>query len=145
VKLDAATGAILWNVAYNGAGNRNDFAYALAVDANGDVIVTGFSGDATDDNLRTIKYRGSDGVRLWTAAYPGVPGKAIGTDANRNVFVAASSFSIAGLGYTVIKYAADTGAQLWLSSSARTVIPTASPGPLSGLWWNPAESGWGSI
>ncbi len=146
VNLLAASGNVRWNVAYNGAGNGDDFSYSLAVDSAGDVVTTGVSRDSStagDDNLRTIKYRGSDGAPLWTASYPGQPGYAVAFDRNRDVIVAARAYSLSGYGYTVVKYSGDTGARRWHTASANSVIPASSPGPLSGIWWNPSESGWG--
>ena len=60
---------------YNGTGNTNDQAYAVAVDSSNNVIVTGNScGSGGNLDYATIKYS-SAGVPLWTNRYNG-PGTA---------------------------------------------------------------------
>nr|MBA3726504.1 hypothetical protein [Armatimonadota bacterium] len=86
-------------------------AYALAVDAAGNVYVTGFSNGAGGfpNDYATIKYD-SNGNQLWVARYNG-PGNssdgasALAVDAAGNVYVTGTSYG-AGTGddYTTIKY-----------------------------------------
>jgi hypothetical protein len=62
----SSAGLPLWTNRYNGPGNGNDYANALAVDGNNDVIVTGHStNNASGYDCTTIKYS-SAGVPLWT-------------------------------------------------------------------------------
>src|ERR1017187_6196710 len=62
----SSAGVPLWTNRYNGPGNTNDYAYAVAVDANNSVIVTGCSSNsASGSAYATIKYS-TDGVPLWT-------------------------------------------------------------------------------
>ena len=50
-----------WVVLYNGPGNYDDRAYSLAMDATGNVYVTGASdGSGTDVDYATIKYSGGN-------------------------------------------------------------------------------------
>src|SRR5207302_9985194 len=54
---------------YNGPGNYEDKATAIALDAAGNVYVTGGSwGSGTDFDYATIKYD-SNGNQLWVARY----------------------------------------------------------------------------
>lgn len=69
-KFNGATGAEIWNVPFNGAGNNTDFASAIAIDQQGNAVVTGSARDtATNPNVRVIKYKGSDGSVIWSHAY----------------------------------------------------------------------------
>jgi hypothetical protein len=82
----------LWEQRYNGPGNGNDAAYAVAVDSFGDVAVTGKSLNANGDyDFYTAKYR-ADGQLLWDKSYDGPNhaddvATAVGTDFAGNVVV----------------------------------------------------------
>src|SRR6266478_5455730 len=70
----AQPGMALWTNRYDGPGNGEDKAIAVAVNGSGNVIVTGSSyGGASSNDYATIKYSGA-GVALWTNRYNG-PGK----------------------------------------------------------------------
>jgi hypothetical protein len=118
LKLDAATGATLWSAAFNGTAGQVEKGEAVAVDANGDVYVTGSSGELVGDTQwRVIKYDGATGAQLWTAQH-GVANADSGLDAlidpAGDLVVGGYSYSsITGGDYRVIKYAAATGVELW--------------------------------
>ena len=82
----------LWTNRYNGPGNGNDYANAVAVDGSNNVIVTGYSTSSESYyDYATIKYS-SAGVPLWTNRYNG-PGNgndyacAVAVDGSNNVIV----------------------------------------------------------
>ena len=89
----SGAGVPLWTNRYNGPANGNDVANAVAVDASGNVFVTGSSvGSGGDSDYATIAYSGA-GVPLWTNRYNG-PGRqpwtianAVAVDGSGNVFV----------------------------------------------------------
>lgn len=118
-KYAAEDGAILWERRYDGPTHRFDQARAIAVDHNGDVLVTGLSVGETDDYY-TAKYAAADGAILWEKRYEG-PGNfldsvsAITVDRSGNAIVAGGSFVTPGSYYRhhVIKYAAADGAVIW--------------------------------
>ena len=113
----SSAGLPLWTNRYNGPGNFNDFARAMAVDASGNVIVTGWSdGGESAYDFATIKYS-SAGIPLWTNRYSGWArgqdyARAVAVDAGGNVAVTGSSDDGGGLDYATIKYSS-AGVALW--------------------------------
>ncbi len=118
-KYAAANGALIWEKRYNGTGNGNDAATALAVDTNGNVIVTGRSPNPTNSDYYTAKYAAANGALVWEKRYNGTgnnrdEARAVAVDANGNVIVTGLSDGVgSGLDYYTAKYAAADGALLW--------------------------------
>ncbi len=113
-------GAELWVARYNGPADLLDAAAALAIDAAGNVYVTGKSiGIDTVYDYATIKYD-RDGAELWVARYDG-PGNhwdwaaAIAVDSSGYVYVTGDSRDSAELAnYATIKYDPE-GTELWVA------------------------------
>jgi hypothetical protein len=105
----SGAGVALWTNFHSLPGNNGyDSAYALAVDATGNVLVTGTS----EADYVTIKYSGT-GVALWTNRFNGASNTADGAfgvavDTTGNVFVT----GIAGADCATIAYSA-AGVGLW--------------------------------
>ncbi len=123
IKYDGTTGKSLWIKRYNGAGSGDDYAQALAVDSQDNVIVTGsaWGGASRGGDIKTVKYSADTGDVLWVKTYNGLgsgpdQGAAIRVDRSDNVFVTGSSDSGAGIGsvFITIKYNGATGAALWM-------------------------------
>ncbi len=113
-KYAAADGALLWERRYNGPANRSDSANAVAVDGIGNVLVTGYSSNGTDNDYYTVKYAAADGALLWEKRYSGPANsddsaKALAVDGRGNVVVTGNSGSDC---YTA-SFAAADGALLW--------------------------------
>lgn len=125
-------GARLWEQRYNGTGNGDDIARAIAVDKNGHVIITGKSSNGSNDDYVTIKYA-PDGTRLWVQRYNGpangsewVNGLAV--DGGGNVIVAGGSWNGSNDDYATVKYTA-SGSLAWVQryhgSNPNSAVATA--------------------
>ncbi len=117
----SSNGVPLWTTHYNGPGNQDDLAYAVATDKNNNAIVTGFSYGATSgQDYATIKYS-SAGVPLWTNRYNG-PGNdtdqalALALDSSDNVIVtgySATTYSFPwNYSFATLKYSSN-GVPRW--------------------------------
>jgi uncharacterized delta-60 repeat protein len=119
IKYNSA-GQQLWAVRYTGPENYDDVAIDLAIDGDGNVIVTGYSGISPDSyDYLTIKYN-SAGDTIWTRRYDGLVNgsnyaNGLAIDINGNVYVTGGS---PGMGsytdYATIKYNTD-GEEKWVA------------------------------
>ncbi len=107
-----------WVARYNGPGNGSDADYALAVDASGNVYVTGYTGSGTSNDYATIKYA-PNGDTLWVRTYNGPGNDADGAytlavDDSGNVYVTGGSYgSGTWADYATLKYNS-YGDTLWV-------------------------------
>lgn len=119
-KYAGADGGVLWERRYNGPADSVDSAVALALDASGNVVVTGHSrGTNGLLDYYTAKYAVADGALLWEHRYNGPANledsaQAVAVDGSGNVVVSGYSLDswYVTASYTV-KYAAADGALLW--------------------------------
>ena len=114
-------GDTVWTARYHTPGGGADAAFALAVDADDNICVTGVSSGISNDYL-TIKYD-SDGDTLWTARYNGPDNlgdqaSAIAIDNAGNVYVTGWSYALGTYtpenDYLTVKYD-PSGTELWTS------------------------------
>jgi len=115
-------GNMLWEVRYDGPKGTGDIAYAMVLDKDGNVYVTGeSSGAGTFTDFATIKYD-TDGNQLWAARYDGPmslndEATDLTVDASGNVYVTGQT-SLGGHGanttteLAIVSYSA-AGDQRW--------------------------------
>jgi uncharacterized delta-60 repeat protein len=113
-----------WVVGYNGSGNQNDEAFAIAIDGYENTYVTGYSyGSNGSTDYATIKYN-NVGIQQWVARYNGPASLgdtavAVIVDGFGNVYVTGQSTGISGysggyLDYVTIKYNG-AGVRQWVA------------------------------
>ena len=127
VKYDA-DGNELWAARYNGPGDSIEVPFAIAVDAEGNVYVTGFSGRATPEGYHqeynTVKYD-PDGNQVWVARYSDARGTfsssyALALDSEGYVYVTGASQGVGGNSdYATIKYSPE-GGRVWVARYSST-------------------------
>jgi outer membrane protein assembly factor BamB len=125
VAYDAATGAELWVVKYNGGGSYpTDEPTSLGVSPDGSsVFVTGDSvGDETAD-YATVAYDADTGTELWVSRYDGPRSSADSASSlgvspdGGTVFVTGSSYGEFATfdDFATVAYDAATGTELWVT------------------------------
>jgi len=116
IKYDGSTGQSLWTARYSTFGS--DFATAIALTPDNDVVVTGKS----QGDFVTIQYEAVTGTQLWLARYNGpVNGedeaRSIAVDRRGDVYVTGYSDGTgaggSGYDFATVKYDGATGVQRW--------------------------------
>jgi uncharacterized delta-60 repeat protein len=114
-------GVLQWRRTYNGEEDFDDWAESIAVDKDGNALVTGSRGESCGQHcysFATIKYSPA-GVRQWVKIYDPEPtsddlAHAVKADRDGNVYVTGqSSWKSAFYDFATVKYAPD-GRQLWV-------------------------------
>jgi len=138
----SSSGEMLWVRTYNGPGDSWDSAYDLALDASGNVYVTGVSYGPDFFDYLTIKYSPS-GTEEWVARYNHQGGSddwatALAVDGSGNVYVTGRS---SGPGtfydYATVKYG-PSGTEEW-------VARYNGPGNTKDQAWDVAVDGLGNV
>lgn len=119
-KYDALDGRKLWEAKVSGGGTSEYIANALAIDKDGNCVVTGSRNLNGSIDYYTIKYRGTDGAPFWNVArtYDGSAQGAdvalkVVTDNAGDVFVTGQSAgSGSGQDIVTVKYRGSDGASL---------------------------------
>lgn len=124
-------GTLLWQHTTAGTGDGVDMPTAMAMDADGNILVTGLSWSGTSVDYMTVKFD-ADGSQLWVMRDNGVGGDtwsepaAITTDATGNVYVTGYSENEQyWAGYYTLKYSA-TGDPLWQERYTYTGPPSVN-------------------
>jgi uncharacterized delta-60 repeat protein len=122
IKYSPDSNQPVWVARYNGPANTGDWAYAVAVDGNDNIYVTGASvGSGGYSDYATIKYSPDSNQPVWVARYNGPVsindnGSAIAVDSKDNIYVTGySAGSTTNYDYATIKYSPDGNVPLWVA------------------------------
>lgn len=119
-----SSGDLLWESTYVGPSNSTAAFWDMALDAAGNIYLTGNNnGNGTGTDYITVKYN-SAGSQQWTSRYNGSANeidlaRSIAVDADGNAYV--TGFSTAKVGrktttyYATVKYSSASGNQDWLA------------------------------
>jgi len=125
IKYSSMDGRMLWQRRHDGGSTfpfiRNDSAMDLAVDRQGNVVVTGYSETASGTNSHyTAKYSGTDGTLLWESRNPGETssfGVVLATDSSDHVFVTGVWNNAQGFATSYILKLNPDGSRAWFRVS----------------------------
>jgi hypothetical protein len=118
ISKNSQTGALIWEVLYNGTGNNDDIPSALVIDNNGDIFITGSSyGVNSYTDFTTLKLSSLNGNIIWIKRYDFNNKPEVATDIkidyNGNVLVCgASAQNFFNSDFTLVKYNGINGNQI---------------------------------
>jgi uncharacterized delta-60 repeat protein len=122
IKYSPDSNQPVWAARYNGPVDGRDESYAIVIDANDNIYVTGGSaGDTAASDYTTIKYRPDSNEPIWVARYNGA-GNAndiaydAAVDSEGNIYVTGESDGIGGnVDCTTVKYSPDSNQPVWVA------------------------------
>lgn len=125
-KFKADGSGLAWDpVYYNGTGD--DAATAVAVDASGNIILTGTSWNGINNDIRTIKYNGATGAVLWGHTYNSGgndTATSLAIDSSGDIYVAGyAANGTAKDDFLVIKYPSAGSTPAWVELSDDSAYP----------------------
>jgi uncharacterized delta-60 repeat protein len=124
IKYSPDSNQPIWVARYDGPGNGNDSGYAIAIDSEDNIYVTGESrrsGISIRYDYATIKYSPDSNQLLWVARYEGSANSSnaavsIAIDSSDNIYVTGTrSLSLDERDWATIKYSPD-GNELWVAT-----------------------------
>ena len=139
----AGAGTLLWSYRYDGAAHLDDSATAIAVDADGNVIVAGATG-VDGPRFTAFKLAGGDGHLLWAHVVP--KAESGGNDAAFAVAIAANGDAVVGgqwtsgssAGARTLRLASADGGVVW--EALEPPLPSALGNAFSGLVLDAADN-----
>lgn len=138
IKLSGASGAEVWRSVIDGSRMQStDFAVALTIDTNGDVVAAGSTeNEGTRQDFTVVKLARESGAEIWRRLIGGPDGSserahAVAVDRHDDVVATGLTVGHNGPDLTVIKFSGGDGGTVW----RRDVNGTRSDG------LDPADSG----
>ncbi len=123
-----SAGTLLWSRTYDGPNHLTDDAYAMTIDNDANVYLTGVSytemGTPNGVDMVTIKYSAS-GEILWLTNFGHMFPSSIAVDEAGNVFVTANGFALHGFTQFILVKYNSAGVQEWDSYPSGTEVTHA--------------------
>ncbi len=118
IKYNSTNGDTVWTRRYNGPANNNDRTWRCVVDVSGNLYVTGYSNNGSNNDYLTIKYNSTTGDTIWTRRYNSPAnaadnGNGCAIDASGNLYVTGYTNNGSNEDYLTIKYNSNTGDTIW--------------------------------
>ncbi len=119
-KLNSSDGTVAWSQSYDGGFNKIDVVNALALTAADEVVLAGYSQDASNnEDALTLKVPAAGGAAIWTRRFAGVTGmadriNAVALGADGDVFVTGYTQG-ANIDIYSARYKGADGAEEWKS------------------------------
>lgn len=122
IKYARSSGQLMWISRYYDSTITDSKAYAISVDAAGDLIVSGYGklSNTPDEEIIVIKYHPTSGDTVWVSKYHVHPvnvAKTLAVDKDNNIivtgYVADDTLLTGSEDYITIKYSSSDGSVLW--------------------------------
>jgi hypothetical protein len=115
-KFSATNGSLVWENVYRSPGAGGDEPASMAIDADGDVFVTGTTRSDTNIVMLTVKHSGVTGALLWERqheSFQGAFGYSIRVNSLNDVVVSGSGANGDNTDFYTVGYSGHDGAVRW--------------------------------
>jgi outer membrane protein assembly factor BamB len=122
---------LIWQVNIDGTAKADDAAFAVGVDANGDVVAAGRTRNTgSGDDFTVVKFDAASGGVLWRQTINGTAnqedwGRAVTVDANGDVIAGGYTTNIS-TDFTVVKFTGTRGEEIWRQVISHGVAHTVT-------------------